>query len=454
MKRLLSKTFIGVCLLASLVLFASPLSVSAQSIVANGNTGTSTSGSNSPQGSGTVSKNTANPRPRVLVLSIGRTCADPNALIGTGTSDVSPASTFITGFIFQLSKNINGQQVILGFGYHYDGYFSFVTPNFGAGVNFKPITLPLTALTVKWSTWYAGSQFLDQGVMTINALNCSKGNGSGSPVVAMASDASSRGYWLLNKKGQVFAFGNASWYGSAPNGAGTFTGIAATPNGGGYWLVTSAGRVLAYGDAAVAARTSGAAEPDISSDAANPAAASASKVTEGIAADRAIAKTAGKYTAYWTITNTGGVYNYGGAPFLGSPQHSHVSLEEPITAITSMNTGAGYWLLEENSQVFAYGKAKTYPMTNKQKLVGSFVAIAANTSGTGYWTTETSSSITAYSTTTYVYNYGSARYYGEPIDFQSMPGVTGLAATSDGQGYWVVTQNGVIAFGNAPRFVN
>ena len=59
------------------------------------------------------------------------------------------------------------------------------------------------------------------------------------------------GYELVAADGGVFAYGGASFYGSA---GGTHlnspvVGMAATPDGGGYWLVAADGGVFAYGDA-------------------------------------------------------------------------------------------------------------------------------------------------------------------------------------------------------------
>ena len=71
------------------------------------------------------------------------------------------------------------------------------------------------------------------------------------PVVGIAATPDGRGYWLTAADGGVFAYGDASFYGSmggqhlnAP-----VVGIAATPDGRGYWLTAADGGVFAYGDA-------------------------------------------------------------------------------------------------------------------------------------------------------------------------------------------------------------
>ena len=72
------------------------------------------------------------------------------------------------------------------------------------------------------------------------------------PIVGIAAAPTGGGYWLVASDGGVFAFGDATFYGSM-GGAhlnAPIVGIAAAPNGGGYWLVASDGGVFGFGDAA------------------------------------------------------------------------------------------------------------------------------------------------------------------------------------------------------------
>ncbi len=70
---------------------------------------------------------------------------------------------------------------------------------------------------------------------------------------AIAATRSGKGYWLVNKVGAVFAFGDAKPHGAAAGRhlAEPIVDVGGTPSGKGYWLVTSAGGVHAYGDARV-----------------------------------------------------------------------------------------------------------------------------------------------------------------------------------------------------------
>ncbi len=66
-----------------------------------------------------------------------------------------------------------------------------------------------------------------------------------------SSLGSGLGYRLVASDGGIFAYGDATFYGSAGNVAlnKPIVGMASTPDGKGYWLVASDGGIFAYGDA-------------------------------------------------------------------------------------------------------------------------------------------------------------------------------------------------------------
>jgi hypothetical protein len=70
------------------------------------------------------------------------------------------------------------------------------------------------------------------------------------PIVGIAADPVTGGYWLVGADGGVFSF-NARFFGSTgpiplheP-----VVGMGATDDGGGYWIVAADGGVFSYGDA-------------------------------------------------------------------------------------------------------------------------------------------------------------------------------------------------------------
>jgi hypothetical protein len=78
------------------------------------------------------------------------------------------------------------------------------------------------------------------------------------PIVGMAADPASGGYWMVAADGGVFSF-DAPFFGStgALHLDKPIVGIAATPDGGGYWMVASDGGIFAFGDASFEGSTSG-----------------------------------------------------------------------------------------------------------------------------------------------------------------------------------------------------
>ena len=80
-----------------------------------------------------------------------------------------------------------------------------------------------------------------------------------SPAGASTSRSVADSYWLAAADGGVFAFGDASFYGSlggdhldAP-----IVGIAPTADGKGYWLVAADGGIFSFGDAHFMGSTGG-----------------------------------------------------------------------------------------------------------------------------------------------------------------------------------------------------
>jgi hypothetical protein len=58
---------------------------------------------------------------------------------------------------------------------------------------------------------------------------------------------------------------------------------------------------------------------------------------------------------YWIVTDDGGIYALGGAPFLGSL--SGIPLTAPIISGSSTPTGKGLYLLGRDGAVYAWGDA-------------------------------------------------------------------------------------------------
>lgn len=138
---------------------------------------------------------------------------------------------------------------------------------------------------------------------------------------------------------RIHAISRANWWplppAPAPQEAPTVD-IASTRSGAGYWLVDSKGKVEAFGDAVHAGDLAGAV---------------LAKPVVGIAADPIT-------DGYWLVAADGGVFSYGGARFYGSM--GGTNLAAPVVDIAPTPTGGGYWLGAEDGGIFTFGDAAWY----------------------------------------------------------------------------------------------
>jgi N-acetylmuramoyl-L-alanine amidase len=171
------------------------------------------------------------------------------------------------------------------------------------------------------------------------------------PVVGMALDRATGGYWLVASDGGIFAFG-APFAGSA--GARTLdapvVGMAATADGGGYWLVASDGGVFAYGDARFAGSMG------------------AVHLTRPVVA---MAAAPGGH-GYWLVGADGGIFSFG-APYEGST--GALVLDRAVVGMAATPDGGGYWLVGADGGVYALGDALYQGSVSVLPLAGLTVVI-------------------------------------------------------------------------------
>ncbi len=98
-------------------------------------------------------------------------------------------------------------------------------------------------------------QFLLPALMALVLLTISvdsaAATASSHRTVGMAATPDGGGDWLVDAGGDIFAFGDAQFYGSTGGVtlARRIVGMVATPDGRGYWLVGAGGATFAFGDA-------------------------------------------------------------------------------------------------------------------------------------------------------------------------------------------------------------
>jgi hypothetical protein len=141
----------------------------------------------------------------------------------------------------------------------------------------------------------------------------------------------------------------------------------------------------------------------------------------------------------WTVTPTGTVSPFGGAPYYGSIGGFH--LNRPIVGMAATPDGKGYWLVASDGGVFTFGDAVYYGSTGGLRLNKPVVGMAATPDGKGYWLVASDGG---------VFTLGDAAFYGSTGGLRLNEPIVGMAATPDGKGYWLVASDGgIFTLGNA-----
>jgi hypothetical protein len=182
------------------------------------------------------------------------------------------------------------------------------------------------------------------------------------PIVGMAVDPATGGYWLVATDGGIFSF-NAPFFGST--GAirlnKPIVGMASTPSGGGYWMVASDGGVFTFGNNQFYGSTGSLV---------------LNKPVVGMAVDPATG-------GYWLVASDGGIFSFN-APFFGST--GAIRLNQPVVGMSAAADGSGYRLIASDGGVFCFNEP-FFGSTGNIRLNRPIVAgLNDNVTG-GYWLT-------------------------------------------------------------------
>lgn len=167
--------------------------------------------------------------------------------------------------------------------------------------------------------------------------------------IAIRGTKTGRGYWTLNTKGHVVAWGDAEHYGDLKTtevDRNDVMDFAITPSGLGYWFVCKNGRVYAFGDAAHYGNVT------------------VSSVTDWCHGIESHPTDAG---GYWVLqSRSGTVTAVGSLSHYGQPSASDLEGEERFTAIKRNSAGDGYWVVSGSGKVHAFGTCQDYGEVTSQ----------------------------------------------------------------------------------------
>lgn len=145
---------------------------------------------------------------------------------------------------------------------------------------------------------------------------------------------------------------------------------------------------------------------------------------------------------YWIVTNQSGVYAFGSARFHGGP--ANLALAKPLVNGEPTSDGGGYWLMGEDGGIFAYGNARFYGSMGGVPLNQPVNGLERTVDDRGYW-------LVAYDGG--VFSFGNARFHGSMGGVPLRQPVRGMERTKSGNGYWLFAgDGGVFSFGDARFF--
>jgi hypothetical protein len=182
------------------------------------------------------------------------------------------------------------------------------------------------------------------------------------------------GYWAIGSDGKVYNFGDAPKLGDTSSAGNLIIDIEAAPHGAGYWTLDSKGAVAAFGPVLYGSLSAA----DLKGD---EKAVSLSSTPTG--------------AGYWVFTNKGRMFAFGDAnKDLGDL--ASLKLNGEVVDSQPTPSGKGYYLTAADGGVFALGDAKFQGSMGAIKLNKPVVAIVPDPDGEGYWLVATDGGVFAF----------------------------------------------------------
>jgi hypothetical protein len=234
------------------------------------------------------------------------------------------------------------------------GLFSYGESQYFGSMGGTALSQPVVGMANDFRTggyWEVAS---DGGIFAFDApfYGSMGGTSLNTPIVGMAVDNFTGGYWMVASDGGVFAF-NAPFFGSVGGTALSqpIVGMASLPFGNGYWLVAKDGGVFSFGSAGFYGSMGG-------TPLNQPVVGIANDVVTG---------------GYWLVAADGGVFAFN-APFYGST--GGIPINAPIVGIASTRGSGGYRFASSDGGVFAFGNAEFLGSAAGTNLGAPIVGIA------------------------------------------------------------------------------
>lgn len=247
-----------------------------------------------------------------------------------------------------------------------DGTRLLVTSGYSLGRGaheLQTFSLPSTSAVAPWPQFRGGG----------NGIAAAQPCGAAGAPARPSRQGPPDGYWLLDRTGQVYPFGEASDLGDAVSDISAAPGTSAvdlevTVDGQGYYVLDSRGCVHAFGTAEHFGDAAGAAG--------RPVTLSAVDGGYYVFTDRGGVEAFGSARArgdmldtvlnspvlgsvvtpsergYFMVASDGGIFSFGDAVFAGSMGGQR--LNEPVVDLVPDPDGEGYWLIAADGGVFAF----------------------------------------------------------------------------------------------------